>query len=123
MLALLHQAPHELTRQRNEPQLATATAAGLSVAALREVHEECGVLFAQSAAASHAREAGQPACIEPEPFDGDDGHRVTCYHGDARHRLRQRMMPGPTRLVFRNRRSEPPAGFDTLLRPAPSADE
>lgn len=238
MLALLDQAPHELARQLNEPQLATVTAAGLFVAALREVLEECGVLFAQGAAASHAREAARqaraqhafaqvlatqslrpatallrpwsrwvtprlptvtnqrfdtrffmaalphgqqaqhdeaeasdgvwlrprdalcqywddrialappqimtlahlshfthvqqvlaaasrraPACIEPEPFDGDDGHRVTCYPGDPRHRLRQRMMPGPTRLVFRNRRFEPPQGFDALFRTAPSADE
>lgn len=40
--------PHELYRALGEPDLPLATALGLYVAAVREVLEECGVLFAQS---------------------------------------------------------------------------
>ena len=55
-----------------------------------------------------------PALIEPEPFD-EDGLRVICYPGDARHSVRTQALPGPTRLVFRNRRFEPLAGLASLL--------
>lgn len=50
-----------------------------------------------------------PPVIEPEPFD-EDGMRVICYPGDARHPVPAAVLPGPTRLMFRNRRFEPPSG-------------
>jgi hypothetical protein len=50
-----------------------------------------------------------PPVIEPEPFD-EDGMRVICYPGDARHPVPSVVLPGPTRLMFRNRRFEPPSG-------------
>ncbi len=59
----------------------------------------------------------RPAHIAPEPFDEPDGTRITCYPGDPRHSEGQRHMPGPTRLVFRNHRFEPPGGFDALFVP------
>lgn len=59
----------------------------------------------------------RPAHIAPEPFADTDGSRVTCYPGDPQHSLGSRQMPGPTRLVFRNRRFEPPGGFDALFTP------
>ena len=55
-----------------------------------------------------------PALIEPEPFD-DEGRRVICYPGDPRHSLTVRVWPGPTRLMFRNRRFEPEGGLEALL--------
>lgn len=59
-----------------------------------------------------------PPVIEPEPFD-EDGMRVICYPGDARHPVATAVLPGPTRLMFRNRRFEPPSGsLDELLSPA-----
>ncbi len=59
-----------------------------------------------------------PPVIEPEPFD-EDGMRVICYPGDARHPVPAAVLPGPTRLMFRNRRFEPPSGsLDELLSPA-----
>lgn len=68
-----------------------------------------------SVAEVFAAAARQPApTIEPEPFD-EDGVRVVCYPGDARHPLATRAMPGPTRLVLRGKRFEPERGFDALF--------
>jgi hypothetical protein len=36
--------------------------------------------------------------------------RVICYPGDERHPLPAAVVPGPTRLMFRNRRFEPSSG-------------
>ena len=55
-----------------------------------------------------------PPLIQPEPFD-DEGGRVICYPGDARHSVRQAAMPGPTRLHYRNKRFEPLGGFESLF--------
>jgi len=55
-----------------------------------------------------------PPVIQPEPFDLEGG-RVICYPGDARHSVREPVMPGPTRLYFRNKRFEPRDGFDSLF--------
>ncbi len=55
-----------------------------------------------------------PAVIQPEPFD-DEGTRVICYPGDARHSVQTRAMPGPTRLRYVNKRFEPVDGFDSLF--------
>lgn len=58
--------------------------------------------------------SGKPAVIEPEPFDMD-GTRVICYPGDAQHSIRERALPGPTRLCYRNKRFEPVDGFEALF--------
>ncbi len=50
-----------------------------------------------------------PPTIEPEPFD-EDGMRVICYPGDERHTVPHPVLPGPTRLMFRNKRFEPTSG-------------
>jgi 8-oxo-dGTP pyrophosphatase MutT (NUDIX family) len=50
-----------------------------------------------------------PPLVCPEPFD-QDGERVLCYPGDPQHSVTQRALPGPTRLIYRNRRFEPPEG-------------
>lgn len=55
-----------------------------------------------------------PPSVLPEPFD-QDGQRVICYPGDPRHPVAERAWPGPTRLVFRNRRFEPEQGFEALF--------
>lgn len=56
-----------------------------------------------------------PPLIEPEPFD-QNGERVLTYPGDPRHSVQQRALPGPTRLIHRNRRFEPQDGFEALFR-------
>lgn len=57
----------------------------------------------------------RPALVQPEPFDDENGTRVLCYPGDARHSVRERALPGPTRLHFRNERFEPDGGFESLF--------
>lgn len=229
MAAHLDQPPGELHSALNEPDIDALTAAGLYVAAVREVFEESGILFAQGATHGHAARAtallregqafdemlarmqlrlqtsslapwsrwitpvvpsvtnkrfdtrffvaavpaGQtaihdnheatesawlkpraaleqsrdghimlappqimtlahltrfgdvqqamadarsrkPPVIQPEPFEHEGG-RVVCYPGDERHPVRERAMPGPTRLRYRNKRFEPVDGFETLF--------
>jgi hypothetical protein len=41
--------------------------------------------------------------------------RVICYPGDERHSVRQRALPGPTRLHYLRGRFEPEGGFDALF--------
>ena len=60
-----------------------------------------------------ARAAG-PALIQPHTCE-IDGLRVVCYPGDERHPVATRALPGPLRLVFKNRRFEPFDGFDALF--------
>ena len=56
----------------------------------------------------------KPPLIAPEPFE-HGGLRHVAYPGDPHHPVQQRVMPGPTALVFRNQRFEPPDGFDSLF--------
>lgn len=55
-----------------------------------------------------------PLRVEPEPFD-EAGTRTICYPGDPRHSIRERALPGPTRLSFKPPRFEPPGGLLDLL--------
>lgn len=55
-----------------------------------------------------------PPVVEPEPFD-HDGIRTICYPGDPRHSVTQAAFPGPTRLMFKNKRFEPESGLSGLL--------
>lgn len=55
-----------------------------------------------------------PPCIRPEPRDVD-GVRVLCYPGDPWHPEPRQLLPGPTRLSWRNKRFEPDAGLAILL--------
>lgn len=56
----------------------------------------------------------QPPVVQPEPFD-QDGVRTICYPGDPRHSVAQAVFPGPTRLLFKNKRFEPELGLAALL--------
>ena len=58
----------------------------------------------------------KPPLILPESFE-DAGSRVVCYPGDERHPVRERALPGPTRLHYRNRRFEPAEGLEALFVP------
>ena len=69
------------------------------------------------AAMEHAR-GRRPPLIQPEPHE-IDGERTVTYPGDPLHPIAERAMPGPTRLVYRNRRFEPPQGFESLFAPEP----
>ncbi|MFZ3129339.1 MAG: NUDIX hydrolase, partial [Rhodoferax sp.] len=58
--------------------------------------------------------SGPPPLILPETFD-EGGTRVLCYPGDPAHSVSTRALPGPTRLLFRNKRFEPVDGFEALF--------
>ena len=62
-------------------------------------------------AEAHSR---KPPVIEPEPFD-QGGIRTICYPGDPRHSVTQAAFPGPSRLMFKNKRFEPELGLAALL--------
>jgi 8-oxo-dGTP pyrophosphatase MutT (NUDIX family) len=70
--------------------------------------------YSDAASAMTAARSQKPPVIQPEPFD-HEGMRVICYPGDERHSVRERALPGPTRLHFRNRRFEPIGGLADLL--------
>lgn len=55
-----------------------------------------------------------PPTIQPHPIDMD-GTRVICYPGDEQHPVKERVMPGPTRLRYRNKLFEPLEGFEKLF--------
>ena len=69
---------------------------------------------ANVASVLEAARSQRPPLILPEPFD-HDGVRVICYPGDAMHPVRERALPGPTRLHYRERRFTPEEGFDALF--------
>lgn len=56
-----------------------------------------------------------PPLIEPESFE-ENGTRVLCYPGDERHSVRERALPGPTRLVWQDKRFQPPGGFAAFFK-------
>ncbi|WP_028601304.1 NUDIX hydrolase [Ottowia thiooxydans] len=57
----------------------------------------------------------KPPLVEPESFE-EDGTRVLCYPGDERHSVRERALPTPTRLVWKDKRFEPPGGFEAFFQ-------
>jgi 8-oxo-dGTP pyrophosphatase MutT (NUDIX family) len=73
-------------------------------------------LSRHSSVASALAEARRrpPPLILPEPYE-HAGVRMICYPGDERHSVRERALPGPTRLHYRDRRFEPAGGFDALF--------
>ncbi len=59
---------------------------------------------------------GVPSLIEPHTFkDPASGSRAMAYPGDPLHPVTTRAMPGPTRLIWREGRFEPPDGFDSFF--------
>lgn len=65
------------------------------------------------AAMAYAR-SSMPPVILPQPLD-IDGTRVICYPGDEQHPVKDRAMPGPLRLRYRNKLFEPVEGFEALF--------
>lgn len=72
--------------------------------------------FGDVAQAMQQARARTPPLVHPEPIDMQ-GTRVLCYPGDEAHPVRERALPEPvpTRLVWRDRRFEPPQGFGPYL--------
>lgn len=54
-----------------------------------------------------ARAAGRlPPLIRPHSFE-HEGERALCYPGDALHPVRDQLIPGPTRMIYRDQRFQP----------------
>lgn len=66
------------------------------------------------AVAMHRDSGTWPRLIDPQPFELE-GARVVAYPGDAAHSNPIRVMPGPSRLIFRDGRFEPVEGIDSLF--------
>lgn len=90
-------------------QLALAPPQIMSLAHLAHLARHASV----EAALAQAR-SRRPPVIQPEPLD-EDGERWVCYPGDERHPVRERALPGPTRLRYRDGRFEPAGGLASLL--------
>lgn len=70
--------------------------------------------YASAAQALPDARRRKPPTIEPKPFE-QDGVLFHCYPGDAHHPVRERALPGPTRLCRRGRLFLPSEGFDALF--------
>lgn len=60
-----------------------------------------------------AARAQLPPCICPENFE-EDGTTILSYPGDPRHSVPTRALPGPTRLLARNKRFVPEGPLESL---------
>ena len=67
-----------------------------------------------AAQALDAAQRRRPPTIEPHTLPGE-GHTVHCYPGDPLHPIPTRALPGPTRLLMRQRRFLPEAGFEAFF--------
>lgn len=99
-------APREALRHYWAGEIELAPPQIMSLAHLAR-HATVGSVLAEA-------NARKPPVIQPEPFD-QDGMRVICYPGDPRHSARDRALPGPTRLHWRNKRFEPEGGLDAFF--------
>jgi 8-oxo-dGTP pyrophosphatase MutT (NUDIX family) len=99
-------APREALRQYWDGAIELAPPQIMSLAHLSR---HARVQDALDAAASRP-----PPLVHPEPFQ-QDGVRIICYPGDERHSVRERALPGPTRLHHRGGRFEPAGGFEALF--------
>ncbi len=70
--------------------------------------------FATVEAAMADARSRKPSIILPHSFQLD-GERVICYPGDEHHPVKERAMPGPLRLRYRNKLFEPLDGFEAMF--------
>lgn len=100
-------APQDALRQYWDGTIALAPPQIMGLAHLAR-HTSCASALAEAA-------SRPPPLVHPEPFHQGE-LRVICYPGDERHSVRQRALPGPTRLRHVGGRFEPDGGFEGLFR-------
>lgn len=71
--------------------------------------------FVNVQAVMHYARSNKPPVILPHALD-IDGTRVICYPGDAEHPVKEKAMPGPTRLQFHHKLFQPVDGFEALFK-------
>ncbi len=99
-------APREALRQYWEHEIELAPPQIMSLAHLSR-HADVNSVLAGAG-------ARLPPLIHPEAFQLE-GQQFVCYPGDERHSVRERALPGPTRLRYDHKRFEPPGGFEALF--------
>lgn len=99
-------APAQALRDYWERRIDLAGPQLMSLVQLAQ-HRDVASVFAQ------ARDR-RPPCIRPEAFRDAEGGMV-CYPGDPRHSAPERLMCGPTRLLWRGNRYEPEGGLAGFL--------
>lgn len=99
-------SPREALARWRDGHIALAPPQIMSLAHLAR-HDQVGSVL-------QAARATRPPVILPEPVE-HEGTRMVCYPGDPLHPVRERALPGPTRLLFRDQRFEPVGGFDALF--------
>jgi len=100
-------APRTALEQYRDSLIELAPPQIMSLAHLARHSSVAGVL-------TEAR-SKSPALVQPEPYDDENGVRVLCYPGDPRHSVRERALPGPTRLRYSSKRFQPEGGFEALF--------
>ena len=71
--------------------------------------------FANVQAVMHYARSRMAPVIQPHAID-IDGTRVVCYPGDEQHPVKEKAMPGPTRLQYHNKLFKPVDGFEALFK-------
>ncbi|WP_048441849.1 NUDIX hydrolase [Caenimonas sp. SL110] len=100
--------PHDALRQYWDRAIELAPPQIMSLAHLAR--------YGSVEAAMHDARQRPPPLIHPEPLAAlVPGERVICYPGDSEHSIRERALPGPTRLHYRGKRFEPASGFQEFL--------
>lgn len=100
-------APHRALRRYVDEEITLAPPQIMSLAALARFNsiEDC---------MGHS-ETVKPPCIQPGVLKRDDGTRVLTYPGDSEHPVTERLLPGPTRLIWRGGHFEPENGYDSFF--------
>lgn len=99
-------APAAALRDYREGRIELAPPQIMSLVQLARLRDVAGVL-------AEAR-SRKPPRIRPEAFE-EDGLNMVCFPGDPRHSVSTRLLPGPSRLHWRNGRYEPEGGLAALL--------
>ncbi len=99
-------APRVALEQYRDGRIELAPPQIMSLAQLAR-HANAGSVLA-------AARQQRPPTILPEAFM-DTGERTICYPGDPRHSVRERALPGPTRLRQQGRHFLPEEGFEALF--------
>ncbi len=97
--------PHEALRQYDQGLIDLAPPQIMSLAHLAR--------FASAQAVLADAAQRTPPCICPENY-ADQGEIALCYPGDPLHSVSERALPGPTRLLVRQRRFVPEHGLESL---------
>lgn len=101
--------PHNALREYLNNKIVLAPPQIMTLAALARLPD--------IAACFESAKSRPPPCIQPSVLkSAGDKQRTLLYPGDAKHPEPRQLMPGPTRLIWRDNHFEPVDGFDGFFR-------